>query len=196
MSAPTQHNTGKAGGSGERILPEPRHLVVGRILRPHGVRGELRAEIVTGYPELLSQYRFFFLSAPNSPDVGRQYPVEGVRLHAGIALLKLGGCDDRNAAEELRGLLVQVPIEEAVPLEADEYYHFQIIGVNVVTEAGESLGKVVQVLETGANDVFVVRGPLGEVLLPAIDEVVRELDPAAGRMVVHLLPGLIQESQR
>ena len=99
MGAPTQHNTGKAGGSGKGRLPEPRHLVVGRVTRPHGVRGELRAEIMTGYPELLSQHRFFFLSAPNSPDVGRQYPVERVRLHAGMALLKLGGCDDRNAAE-------------------------------------------------------------------------------------------------
>lgn len=93
-------------------------------------------------------------------------------------------------------MLVQVPVEEAVPLDPDEYYHFQIIGVNVETEAGESLGKVVQVLETGANDVFVVRGPLGEVLLPAIDEVVRGLDLATGRMVVHLLPGLIQEGRR
>jgi len=108
-------------------------------------------------------------------------------------LLKLGGCDDRNAAEGLRGLLVQVPVDDAVPLEEGEYYHFQIVGLRVETDAGELLGRVVEVLETGANDVYVVRGPRGEVLLPAVESVVDVLDPAAGRMVVHLLPGMLEE---
>jgi 16S rRNA processing protein RimM len=110
-------------------------------------------------------------------------------------LLKLGGCDDRTAAELLRGMLVQVPAESAAPLESDEFYQFQIIGLAVETDTGQHLGKVVEVLETGANDVYVVRGPSGEVLLPAVDEVVREVDPASGRMVVHLLPGLVDEEQ-
>lgn len=196
MGAPTQPNTESAGGSGRPRLPEPRHLVVGRVLRPHGVRGELRVAIVSSFPDLLERHRSFFLSSPRSPERGVEFPVEKVRLHTGIMLLKLRGCEDRNAAEELRGMLVQIPIEDAAPLEGGEYYEFQIIGIDVETDDGEPLGKVVQVLETGANDVYVVRGPCGEVLLPAVDNVVREVDTAAGRMIVHMLPGLLGEGQQ
>jgi 16S rRNA processing protein RimM len=171
-------------------MPEPRYLVVGRILRPHGVRGELRVEVITGSPERLNQHAYFFLASPDHPEAVRRYPVEKMRLHRGRLLLKLGGCDDRNGADELRGMLVQIPIEEAAPLEEGEYYHFQLLGVRVETEDGEWLGQVVKVLETGANDVYVVRGSRGEMLLPAVDELVLELDLESKRMVVHLLPGM------
>ena len=91
-------------------------------------------------------------------------------------------------------MLVQISIEDAAPLEEGEYYHFQVIGVEVEMESGERLGRVTEVLETGANDVYVVRGPRGEVLIPAIESVVRVLDLEAGRMVVSPLPGMLDES--
>jgi 16S rRNA processing protein RimM len=87
-------------------------------------------------------------------------------------------------------MLVQVPLKDAVPLEAGEYYHHQIIGAVVETEEGEALGTVTEVLETPAHDVFIVLGPGGEILIPAVEEVVRDIDAAAGRVVVRLLPGL------
>jgi 16S rRNA processing protein RimM len=173
--------------------PEPRYLVVGRVLRPHGVRGELCVEVITGFPERLGQHADFYLAHPGSPDDVRRYPLEEVRLHKGAVLLKLAGCDDRNEADLLRDMLVQIPVEEAAPLEDEEYYHFQVVGVRVETESGEWLGQVTEVLETGANDVYLVRGPQGEVLLPAIKDVVRELDLESQRMVVHLLPGMLEE---
>jgi 16S rRNA processing protein RimM len=176
-------------------MPEPRYLAVGRVLRPHGIRGELRVEIFTAYPERLGQHVDLYLASPAHPEAVRRYPVEAMRSHRRVLLLKLGGCDDRNAADELRGMLVQVPIEEAVPLEEDEYYYFQIVGVQVETESGESLGRVVDVLETGAHDVYIVRGPRGEVLLPAVDELVLDLDLESRRMVVRLLPGMGAEEQ-
>jgi 16S rRNA processing protein RimM len=160
-------------------------------LRPHGIRGELRVGILTNYPERLGQYAYFYLASPDLPEIARRYPVEKLRRHKRVLLLKLGGCDDRNAADELRGQLVQIPIEEAVPLEEGEYYYFQLIGVRVEAESGESLGQVVDVLETGANDVYVVRGPQGEVLLPAVKDVVLKLDLEAKQMVVNLLPGML-----
>ena len=193
MSATLQSDSGDNGGSGEVHIPEPRYLVVGRILRPHGVRGELRVEVITGYPERLEQHRFFYLAAQDSPESVQRYPVEKSRLRGKVILLKLGGYDDRNAAEALRGMLVLIPIDEAAPLEEGEYYHFQIVGLAVETETGHPLGRVVGVLETGANDVYVVHGSLGEVLVPAIEEVVLEINPEAGRMVVHVLPGMLAE---
>jgi len=170
-------------------------LAIGRILRPHGIGGELRVKLITDYPERLGQHAHFYLASPDSPGAVRCYPVEKLRQHRGVLLLKLGGCDDRNAADELRGMLVQIPIEEAVPLEEGEYYYFQLIGVRVEMESGEWLGQVVQVLETGANDVYIVRGPWGEVLLPAIEEVVLELDLESKRMVVRPLPGILTEQR-
>ncbi len=171
--------------------PEPRYLAVGQISRPHGVRGELRVKILTDYPERLGQHACFYLAHPASPDAVQRYPVEKLRHHKGVLLLKLDGCEDRNTADELRGMLVQIPVEKAVPLEEGEYYHFQPIGVRVETESGEWLGQIVELIETQANDVYVVHGPGGELLLPAVDDVVLELDLESKRMVVRLLPGML-----
>jgi 16S rRNA processing protein RimM len=116
--------------------------------------------------------------------------VENIRWHRRTLLLKLGGCDDRNAAEEMRDMLVQISVEEAVPLEEGEYYHFQLIGIQVETEDGKQLGQVAEVLETGAHDVYLVRGRGGEVLLPAVEDVVLELNLEQRQMIVRLLPGM------
>jgi 16S rRNA processing protein RimM len=173
--------------------PEPRYLVVGRVLRPHGVRGELRVEVLTGFPEQVGRHKFLYLARPDAPEETARQPVEYARLHGQVLLLKLTGCETRDAADELRGLLVQIPREEAVPLAAGELYQYQVVGLRVETEHGTWLGQVIEVLETGANDVYVVIGPFGEVLLPAVEEVVRQMDLQQGRMVVHLLPGLLGE---
>jgi 16S rRNA processing protein RimM len=111
-------------------------------------------------------------------------------------LLKLKGCDDRNAAEFLREAVVEVTIDDAVPLENDEYYHFQIVGMQAETEEGQVLGEIVEVLglPQGANDVYVIHGPFGEILVPAIDAVVVDLDIEAGRIVLNLPPGLVELS--
>ncbi|MGD1996321.1 MAG: ribosome maturation factor RimM [Anaerolineae bacterium] len=189
MDGPCQADNSKSKGSGHPpSTPEPRFLAVGRVLRPHGVRGELRVKILTDYPERLSLHRVLYLGTEVHP-----YDVEGIRFHRGAALIKLAGCDDRNAAEELRHQLVQIPIETAIPLEEGEYYHFQVLGAEVVTDQGEPLGRIVEVLETGANDVYVIRGPRGEVLIPVIEDVVQDLDLEARRIVVTLLPGLLDE---
>jgi 16S rRNA processing protein RimM len=175
-------------------MPEPRYLAVGRVLRPHGVRGEVRVQLLTDFPERLKQHAVFYLAQLDSPEEAQCHSVESLRFHQQLLLLKLEGCDDRNQAEELRDLLVQIPTEEAAPLEEGEYYHYQLIGVEVETESGEGLGQVIEVLETGANDVYVVRGSRGEVLIPGIESVVRELDVEAKRMVVSPLPGMLDDS--
>jgi 16S rRNA processing protein RimM len=160
------------------------------------VRGEVRGSIITDHPELLSTHPEFFLSPPGNPEAGSSYAVERVRLHAGVAIFKLKGCDDRNAAEELRGMLVHVELERAVPLEDGEYYQHQVIGLTVETVDGERLGTLVEVLETGANDVYIVRGLSGEVLIPAVEDVVKEIDLVKGTMIIEPLPGLLRETNR
>jgi 16S rRNA processing protein RimM len=123
MAANPRLDNNRRRGSGEERRPEPRYLAVGRVARPHGVRGELRVEILTDHPEHLPLRHYYFLADPDRLDHPRQYAVEFARLHRDVLLLKLVGCDSRNEADKLRGALVQVRMEEAVPLEPGEYYH-------------------------------------------------------------------------
>jgi 16S rRNA processing protein RimM len=161
-------------------------LVVARVLKPRGVCGELELEVLTGFPEKLGRLKRVYLGEGAVP-----HDVAHFRWHGDDLLLQLADIRDRNAAETLRSQIVQIARQEAVPLEPGQFYEHQIIGLNVVTIEGEPLGQVVEVLATGANDVYVVQGPRGEVLLPARVEVVRAIDLDTGTMTVKLLPGLL-----
>lgn len=144
-------------------------------------------ELLTGHPEHLAELETVYVGTDRRP-----YSLESVRLHQKVALMKLQGCDSRNAAEELRGELVAIAVEDAVPLVEGEAYEYQVEGLLVVTDEGRQLGEIVEVLSVpGANDVFVVHGPTGEILIPAIEDVVKEFDLEAGRVVIHPLPGLL-----
>jgi len=106
-------------------------------------------------------------------------------------LLTLVGVDDRDAAEALRGQWIYVAIEDALPLGEGEYYHFQIVGLQVITAEGEALGRITEILPTGANDVYVIQGPRGEILVPALEGVILNVDLPNGRMIVRLPEGLL-----
>ncbi|HOS79065.1 MAG: 16S rRNA processing protein RimM [Chloroflexi bacterium] len=171
--------------------PEPRYLAVGRILRPHGIAGELRVEILTDYPDRLTRLRHLYVGPTY-----RRYAVTSVRFHQGLALLRFAGVTDRNAAELLRGQFVWVALAEAIPLEEGEYYLHQLLGMQVSTEEGELLGEIVEVLDMpAANDVYVVHGLRGEVLIPAIREVILSMDLETRQMVIRPLPGLLSNPE-
>lgn len=124
----------------------------------------------------------------------RRVGVVSARLHGNYVLLKLDGYPTRTEAEALRNELLQVPEDEAIPLEEGEYFLHQLQGLEVVTEEGQTLGRLSDVLETGANNVFVVDGPAGQHLIPDIPDVVREIDIDAGRIVIRPLPGLLGDA--
>jgi 16S rRNA processing protein RimM len=175
-------------GSGKRRVPEPRFLAVARVIKPWGVRGDLKLEVLTDFPDRLNRLTRVYIGPKTVP-----YTVTHFRWHSGELLLRLTDVRDRNAAEPLRDQLVQIARQDAVELSPGEFYEHEIIGLKVVTQDGEPLGQVVEVLTTGANDVYVVQGPRGEVLLPARVEVVRTIDLDAGTMTVTLLPGLVED---
>jgi len=141
---------------------------------------------MTDFPDRFSLLRKVYLGPKAVP-----FALEGFRLHQRSVILKLNGCHDRATVEKLRSQLVQIPIEEALPLGQDEYYEHQIVGLAVWTAAGEHLGTVDEIISTGANDVYVVRGEGREILIPAIEDVVLEINLAQGRLVVELMEGLI-----
>ncbi len=155
---------------------------VGRVAGAHGLRGEVKVAPLTDFPERFDPGSRLWLE-------GTPRVVEGSRWRGGLVYLKLAGVDSREAAAKLRGKELMVP--EAQPLrESGRYYRHDIVGLRVEDRRGQWLGRVVDVLVTGANDVYVVRGERGELLLPAVEDVVGEVDLAGGRLVVELLPGL------
>jgi len=161
------------------------HLVIGRVVAPRGLGGELKVAIETDQPDRFLQLRKVYLG-----DGLACFKVQRARLHRGQALLQLQGIADRNAAEAWRGAHVSVSMQDALPLEEGEYYCHQIEGLDAVTTEGERLGRVTGVLATGANDVYVVRGDQGELLLPAVKDVIVRVDLEAGMLVVRLPEGL------
>lgn len=179
-----------AGDVPERSAP--RYLLLGEILRPHGIAGELRMRILTAYPERLAQLQTVFIGHdPDAPDV-TAYALRKVRMHQGYALLTLAGVDDRTQAEHLRNQFVMIDLAHAVPLEPGEVYLYQIIGMSVRQHDGQELGVVTDILETGANDVYVVDSPeYGEVLIPITAETLIQMDAQAGVIIVRLPDGLL-----
>jgi len=163
----------------------PSHLVVGRILAPHGVKGEVEVEILTDFPDRFSSLKTVCLG-----EALERVVLEGHRPRNNRLLLKLGGYEGREQAATLRGKLIYVPLEEAMPLEEDEYYLYQVLGLQVWTTEGEFLGRVDEVLSTRCNDVYLVSDGAQEVLIPAISSVVKEVDLDGGRLIVRLMEGL------
>ncbi len=167
---------------------EDKYLVVGEILKPWGYKGEVKVQILTDFPKRLPKFKTVFLG-----EQARAVQVERARLHSGAALFKFQGIDTPEHAATLRGQIVRIPMDEATPLKKGQYYQHQIIGLRVVTEQSQELGMVADILETGANDVYVVRTPDGkEILLPAIHDVIRDIDLENKRLTVRIMPGLLQ----
>ncbi|MFN2117109.1 MAG: ribosome maturation factor RimM [Candidatus Promineifilaceae bacterium] len=167
---------------------EPRFLVVGEVAKPHGVRGEVVVIPHTDLPERFTWLDEIYVGESNPVPVA----LEGIRFHKGRPLLKLAGYNNRDEAEALRGQLLLVPEDQAIPLEDGEYFLYELIGLLVETAAGENLGTLTEVIKTGANNVFVVRGAQqDDILIPDIPEVVLEIDFDNQRMVVDPLPGLL-----
>jgi len=179
------------------ILPAQGYLTVARVARAHGVRGALRVQALTSTPQRMNALETIYLShTPDRAETLHAYTVARCQHDKGDHwLIFLEGVESREAADRLRGQYILVTLQDAVPLAEDEIYLFQVIGLTVLTDEGITLGRVISVIETGANDVYVVHGELyGEVLIPAIESVVRHIDVDNGVMHITPLPGLLPDS--
>jgi 16S rRNA processing protein RimM len=122
----------------------------------------------------------------------RPYVVQRMRRHENRMIVHFAGLRDRDQAERLRNQFVYIHIDNAVPLEDGEYYLYQVEGIRVVSDEGQELGRLTGLIETGANDVYVVTSlDGGEILLPVIPQVIQNVDIPGGVMTVHLIEGLI-----
>jgi 16S rRNA processing protein RimM len=201
--------------STERGAPE--HLIVGQVVAPFGIRGELKVNILTEFPERLRKLKRVTLMPfasiepglaptaaldpatirrasgagprPRRPEGPATYAIQSSQIHKGQVILSLEGVESVEAAEALRGYWVVVPIGEIPVLPSGSYYLYQLVGLDVYTTDGEQIGKVVDVITSSANDVYVVKGPgvvdsSGELLVPAIKTIVKRIDVDAGRLEI------------
>jgi 16S rRNA processing protein RimM len=183
---PGENKDALSRGSEDASSEPPRYLAVARVVCPWGVRGLVKAIALTDFPERFQPRATYLIGAEHRP-----IRLEQSRPYRGGLLFKFVGYDTPEACNELRDQILYVPMEEALPLPEGFYYIHQIIGLDVWTEAGDHLGRVSDVWETGANDVYVVDQGGKLILLPAIAQVVLHVDLGRSRMTVHLMEGLV-----
>lgn len=183
MSSPAARPSGTKPGLSDGFV------AVGVVLTSFGLHGDIKVEPLTDFPERYDAGQTLWLA-------GEPRRVERSRWQNRVVYVKLSGIDTPEAVAALRGRYLELPEAERAPLQTNEYYQSDIIGLAVETVAGVALGRVVEFLPTGANDVLVVRGDSStqpEVLIPMIDDVVRDVDLAGGRLVVEPIDGLLPE---
>jgi 16S rRNA processing protein RimM len=179
MPAITQQPPGSPAG-------EPVYLAIGFLRRPHGVQGEMIMDLHTDFPERIKSGRKVLIGEKRQP-----HTFDTVRPHADSLLVSFRGVDTPEDAGKFRNQWVYVKAAEVPPLPEGQHYQYELIGLDVVDENGAPLGKLIEILETGANDVYIVQDEAGkEILLPAIPSVILNRDMERRLLTVHLLEGL------
>ncbi|MCM3713170.1 ribosome maturation factor RimM [Halalkalibacter oceani] len=168
---------------------------VGKIVNTHGIRGEVRVISSTDFAEERYAPGVGLLIRQTADEQGTPVVVKHHRRHKNFDLLQFEGYDSINDVEAFKGSTLFVSEEQLDELDEHEYYYHEIIGCTVVTEEGETLGNVKEIFETGANDVWVVQRAGGgkDILLPYIEDVVKEIDVEEKQITVRLLEGLVDE---
>jgi 16S rRNA processing protein RimM len=165
-------------------------ITIGKVVKPFGVKGEMKIEPMTDFPERFKGLHLVHLVSPSGREMACE--VLSIRYLGGSPCLLFKGYDNPETARALNGWFVKVPEEEVVPLPEGAYYWFELIGMEVFSEDGEKLGTIVDIFETGSNDVYVLKRGGKEVYIPATKEVIKQVDRSAKRMVIHLMDGLME----
>lgn len=166
-------------------------LQVGAVTSTHGLHGEVKVYPTTDDPKRYKKLKKVLLDMDKQR---KEMEIEKVRFFKNMVIVKFKGIDDINDVQQYKGAKLYVTRENAVPLAEDEYFAADLIGLLAVSDENEELGSVSDVLQTGANDVYVIQQPNGkELLIPAIKDCIKNIDISGGKMVVYLLPGLRDE---
>jgi 16S rRNA processing protein RimM len=162
-------------------------VAVGEIVGTFGVHGELKVSPLTDFPERFERTSTVYVGKERTP-----FAVEGAHLHKQQVLLRLRGVTDPETGQRLRGARIWIPADQIMPLPSDQFYLHDVIGMRVRHVNGTELGTIEDVMQTGGNDVFVVRvpGSGAEVLLPAVKEFIKSVGVAERVVVVDPIPGL------
>lgn len=166
------------------------YIVIGKIDRAHGIKGEAIITSYSDFPERFEHDNIVYVSSRNNQK--QELKIEKSRVHHNRFIIKFYNIDTRNEAEQLRGLTLEILSEQIASLPEGRYWHHDIVGLDVYTDDNGFLGTISEVLENPANDIYVVKTPdKKEILLPAIKDVILNIDLDNKKMTVKLIPGLI-----
>jgi 16S rRNA processing protein RimM len=168
----------------------PDRIVVGRIVKPHGINGELIVEVQSDSPDRFA--RGSKLEAGEPDGERRRLTVRSTRDDRGKLLVRFHQISDRSAADGLRGKLLSIARADVAPAAEGSYYDWQLEGLEVVDEDGARLGTLARVAPGTSSDHWIVDTGSGEVMVPAVPEFIRRVDLESGRIVVHVIPGLFE----
>ena len=167
---------------------ETEWATIGKVVALFGIHGELKVHLLTDVPNRFAELGAVYVG----PDHIRRL-IQSVRPYKGeMIVLKLEGIDDANTAESLRDQNLAIPASELAQLPPDSYYQHDILGLSVITLAGQKLGSIVDIIVTGSNDVYVIKALNGsQILIPAIKDVIKQVDLIRRTMYIDPLPGLL-----
>lgn len=165
-------------------------VLIGEIIKPHGIKGEVKVRPITDFPQRFKKLQEVILVDPKGTK--NTFKVKKANVQGTEIILALDEVNTRDEAEKLRGMAIKIQRSEVPPLEEGHYYYFELEGMEVYEE-DNFLGTLTQVIETGANDVYLVKGPQGEICVPALKAVVKKVDVPGKRMDVVLPPGLLDK---
>jgi len=169
------------------VFLDNNYFVIGKIVNTQGIKGDLRVIPTT---DDISRFELLdFVYIDKKGNIGK-YDIQNVRYHKQFVLLKLKGIDDMTTAENFKNSEVKITKDMALPLEEDEYYIRDLYSMEVVTDSGEVLGTIEDIIFTGANDVYVVKNDMNEILIPAVKQCILNVDKENNKMTVRLLEGL------
>lgn len=170
-------------------MPKLDYLIVGRVNHPHGLKGEVEVSLLTDFPSRFTSGRSFRLIPP----LPRRQKVEVLeaKKRGNKLIVKFNNIDTRDEAESLVGKELVISEKEAISLPSDTYWQHQIIGLKVITTEGEFLGKITAIIRSTSNDVYVVKG-VREYLIPAIKDIVKDVNLQKKEMIIQPLPGLLE----
>ncbi len=177
-------------------MPKPNETewaTIGKVVAPFGVRGELKILSFTDIPSRFEELETIYLG----PD-HLCFQIKSARPYKGeMVVLKLAGIEDANTAETLRNHILAIPISQLAKLPPDSYYQHDIVGLQVVTLDGRTIGEIIDIIETGSNDVYVVKAATGgkEQLIPAIKEIIKQVDLVNKMMYIEPMKGLLDEDE-
>lgn len=163
---------------------------VGKIINTHGIRGEVKVLRISDFDERFEVGGTLFLVRENEASV--ELEIDSHRVHKGFDLLQFKGIDNISDVEHYKGAFLRITEDQLTDLEEDEYYYHEIIGCDVYLNSGEKLGVIREILSPGANDVWVMKQEKGkDVLIPYIEEVVKQIDVAANKVIIEPMEGLL-----
>ncbi|MBN1559313.1 16S rRNA processing protein RimM [candidate division KSB1 bacterium] len=168
----------------------PDFIIIGRITKPHGVKGALKVEAMTHDPQRFRLLKRVYLGVEDKP--GDAVEIENIQLQPQGVILSLRGVESRQDAERLRNLYIYLPAEEAMSLPAGAVYIFDLVGLDVYTTDGEFVGVVKDYHDYPANGMFIVEKNGREILIPDVADIVNEIDIDAGKIILNPIEGLLE----